>query len=58
MGSNIFVGSEAVIINAKNQVLAVGKSLTNNLYYSSNLDRGIAVKVREGLKGRTTEVSI
>ena len=58
IGSNIFVGSEAVIINAKNQVLAVGKSLTNNLYYNSNLDRGIAVKIREGLKGRTTEVSI
>ncbi|HEX9318470.1 MAG TPA: PUA domain-containing protein [Nitrososphaeraceae archaeon] len=55
MGSNISVGSEAVIVSEINQVLAVGKSLTNIIYLNSNPDRGVAVKIREGLKGRTTE---
>lgn len=55
IGPNIRVGSEAVIVDKNTQILAVGKSLINSLYLKTNPARGVAVKVREGLKGRITK---
>jgi len=55
IGSNIKVGSEVVIIDDDGKILAVGRSLINSLYFKSNLKRGIAIKIRKGLKSRSTD---
>lgn len=50
-GSNIKIGSEVALIDKNNRVIATGKALfgskTMNMY-----SRGVAVKVREGIKSR------
>jgi conserved protein with predicted RNA binding PUA domain len=53
IGSNIKVGSEGVIIEDDGKILAVGKSLINAICFKSNVKRGIAVKIRKGLKSRS-----
>ena len=54
IGSNVKVGSEGVIID-DGKILAVGKSLINALYFNSNFKRGIAIKIRKGLKSRSID---
>jgi conserved protein with predicted RNA binding PUA domain len=55
MGQNIRVGSEVVIVDKDSRILGVGKSCVDSLYPKSNTARGVAVKVREGLKSRLTK---
>jgi conserved protein with predicted RNA binding PUA domain len=55
MGQNIRVGSEVVIVDKNMRILAVGKSCIDSRYLKANTARGVAVKVREGLKSRTTK---
>ena len=55
MGQNIRVGSEVVIVDKNVQILAVGKSCIDSLYLKSTIARGVAVKVREGLKSTITK---
>lgn len=53
IGSNIKVGSEGVIIDDDGKILAVGKSLINAICFKLNVKRGIAIKIRKGLKSRS-----
>lgn len=55
IGCNIKVGSEVVIIGQGGEILAVGKSLINSHYFKPSLTRGVAIKIREGLKSRSTD---
>jgi conserved protein with predicted RNA binding PUA domain len=55
MGQNIRVGSEVVIVDKNVQILAVGKSCIDSLCLNSTIARGVAVKVREGLKSTITK---
>jgi uncharacterized protein with predicted RNA binding PUA domain len=55
VGQNIRVGSEVVIVNKNVQILAVGKSCIDSLYSKTTTARGVAVKVREGLKSAITK---
>ena len=55
-GSNIVVGSEAVITDDNYVVLAVGRSLVNIRSLKENL--GVAVKIREGIKSRFNDKAI
>jgi conserved protein with predicted RNA binding PUA domain len=50
-GSNVKVGSDVAIIDTNNKVLAVGRALfgSNSM---KKYHRGVAVKVREGIKRR------
>lgn len=62
-GKNVKNGSDVAVIDKNECILAVGRSLLPYSYYSSTdlfLDssryniRGVGVKVREGIKSRTT----
>lgn len=52
-GSNIGVGSEAVITDANYTPMAVGRSLVSISSLRENL--GVAVKIREGIKSRSED---
>lgn len=51
-GSNVKVGSDVAVIDSSNQVIAVGAAIVP-ARLMKRYDRGVAVKIREGLKGRT-----
>lgn len=58
-GVNVKTGSEVAIIDSKQNILAVGRSLFPFSYYhdksyenSLSLLRGVGVKIREGIKSR------
>jgi uncharacterized protein with predicted RNA binding PUA domain len=53
-GSNIRVGSEVAIINKEDIVLATGKALFQ-YNIMKKYRKGVAVKVREGIKSRVEE---
>ena len=53
-GKNIKNGSEVVVIDNKNEVLAVGKAICGNTMMEK-IDYGVAVKIREGIKSRDTQ---
>ena len=58
-GPNIKCGSDVVIIDNQNNVIAVGHSLFSYQYYSNlgydrSFLRGVGVKIREGIKSRST----
>lgn len=63
-GENVKSGSDVAVIDKDETVLAVGRSLLPFSYYSSNnsiinsprssVIRGIGVKIREGIKSRST----
>jgi uncharacterized protein with predicted RNA binding PUA domain len=61
-GINVKSGSEVAIINSKQNALAVGRSLFPFSYYhdkncestNRSLLRGVGVKIREGIKSRST----
>lgn len=55
IGQNIRVGSEVVIVDKNVRILAVGKSCIDSLYSKTTPTRGVAVKVREGLKSTITK---
>lgn len=50
-GSNINIGSEVVVIDKKEDVLAVGKSVASQSQLRGRIG-DVAVKVREGIKSR------
>lgn len=51
-GLNVKVGSDVAVIDSSNQVIAVGAAILP-ARLMKRYDRGVAVKIREGLKGRT-----
>jgi uncharacterized protein with predicted RNA binding PUA domain len=51
-GLNVKVGSDVAVIDSSNQVIAVGAAILH-ARLMKRYDRGVAVKIREGLKGRT-----
>lgn len=62
-GYNVKNGSDVAIIDEKKNVLAVGRSLKPYSFYYQNLNdefhslsnlKGVGVKVREGIKSRTS----
>lgn len=64
-GENVRSGSDVAVIDKNESVLAVGRSLLPFSYYSQSIDdianhqrssmiRGIGVKIREGIKSRST----
>jgi uncharacterized protein with predicted RNA binding PUA domain len=53
-GSNIRVGSDVAIINKENTVLATGRALFG-FNVIKKYHKGVAVKIREGIKGRMKE---
>ncbi len=60
-GFNVRIGSEVAVINSKQDILAVGRSLFPFSYYhdknyenSGSSLRGVGVKIREGIKSRST----
>jgi conserved protein with predicted RNA binding PUA domain len=53
-GSNIRVGSDVAIINKEDIVLATGKALFQ-YNIMKKYRKGVAVKVREGIKSRVEE---
>ena len=61
-GTNVKTGSDVAIIDAKQNILAVGRSLLPFSYYQDKIDeisarsllRGVGVKIREGIKSRST----
>lgn len=54
-GSNIYCGSDVVIIDDNRNILAIGRSL---FHYSmiNKYSSGVAVKIREGIKSRSMEI--
>jgi uncharacterized protein with predicted RNA binding PUA domain len=50
-GKNINIGSEVVVIDRSNTVLAVGKSVVSQSQLDSRIG-DVAVKIREGIKSR------
>ena len=59
-GQNVKTGSEVAIINSNQNVIAVGRSLLPcHFFYSRNNEnnrsmiKGVAVKIREGIKSRS-----
>jgi uncharacterized protein with predicted RNA binding PUA domain len=52
-GSNVKVGSEAVVIDNSCEVIAVGKAIIGAAHMKS-YGQGVAVKIREGLKSPST----
>jgi conserved protein with predicted RNA binding PUA domain len=59
-GQNVKTGSEVAILNSNQNVVAVGRSLLPcHFFYSKNdentksMIKGVAVKVREGIKSRS-----
>lgn len=57
-GSNVKVGSDVVVINDNDEILAVGRArIASNMM--KGLDAGVAVRIRQGIKSRTsTERSV
>ncbi len=61
-GINVKTGSDVAIIDSKQSVLAIGRSLLPFSYYQNknyensdrSLLRGVGVKIREGIKSRST----
>jgi len=64
-GENVKSGSDVAIVDKNQSVLAVGRSLLPFSYYLQSLDditdhnrssliRGIGIKIREGIKSRST----
>lgn len=64
-GENVKSGSDVAVVDKNESVLAVGRSLLPFSYYLQSLDdiadhnrgsliRGIGVKIREGIKSRST----
>jgi uncharacterized protein with predicted RNA binding PUA domain len=53
-GSNIRVGSDVAVINKNNMVLATGRALFG-FNVMKKYRKGVAVKVREGIKSRVKE---
>ena len=64
-GENVKSGSDVAVIDKNQSVLAVGRSLLPFSYYLQSLDdiadhnmgsliRGIGIKIREGIKSRST----
>jgi uncharacterized protein with predicted RNA binding PUA domain len=64
-GENVKSGSDVAVIDKNESVLAVGRSLLPFSYYSQSIDdiaghdassliRGIGIKIREGIKSRST----
>ena len=53
-GSNINIGSEVVVIDKKEDVLAVGKSVASQSQLRGRIG-DVAVKVREGIKSRVEQ---
>jgi conserved protein with predicted RNA binding PUA domain len=51
-GSNVKVGSDVAVIDSSNKVIAVGAAILP-AQLMKRYARGVAVKIREGLKGRT-----
>ena len=51
-GSNVKVGSDVVIIDKKDIVIATGRSLFGSIAMRYH-QKGVAVKVREGIKSRS-----
>ena len=50
-GKNINIGSEVVVIDKSNTVLAVGKSVVSQSQLEGRVG-DVAVKIREGIKSR------
>ena len=50
-GNNIKIGSEVVVIDENEKVLAVGRSVCSSILMNK-FDYGVAVKIREGIKSR------
>lgn len=53
-GSNINIGSEVVVIDKKEEVLAVGKSVASQSQLRGRIG-DVAVRVREGIKSRVEQ---
>ena len=53
-GKNVNIGSDVVIIDESNNVLAVGKAICG-YKLMKKFENGIAVKIREGIKSRNAE---
>jgi conserved protein with predicted RNA binding PUA domain len=53
-GSNIKIGSEVVVIDNREDVIAVGKSVASQSQLRGKIG-GVAVKVREGIKSRVEQ---
>ncbi len=51
-GSNIAAGSDVAVLNDNHDTIAVGVAVLGSSLMQQ-YDRGVAVKVREGIKGRT-----
>lgn len=54
-GNNIRIGSEVVVIDEDEKVLAVGRSICSSILMNK-FDYGVAVKVREGIKSRKESI--
>jgi len=50
-GSNVKVGSDVAVIDSDNKVIAIGIAVLSHKLIK-RYDRGVAVKCREGIKGR------
>jgi uncharacterized protein with predicted RNA binding PUA domain len=50
-GSNINIGSEVVVVDKNNVVIAVGKSVVGQSQLKGRIG-DVAVKIREGIKSR------
>ena len=53
-GSNVRVGADVAVIDGSSKVIAVGAALLASKLMKQ-YSRGVAVRIREGIKGRTTE---
>jgi uncharacterized protein with predicted RNA binding PUA domain len=51
-GSNVKTGSDVAVLDGDNSVIAVGIAVLG-AGLMSRFSKGVAVKVREGIKGRT-----
>lgn len=56
-GSNINIGSEVVVIDKNDDVLAVGKSVVSQSQLRGRIG-DVAVKVREGIKSRVEQLKL
>ncbi|HJU79260.1 MAG TPA: PUA domain-containing protein [Nitrososphaeraceae archaeon] len=56
-GSNIYIGSEVVVIDKKEGILAVGKSVASQSQLRGRIG-DVAVKVREGIKSRVEQLKL
>jgi uncharacterized protein with predicted RNA binding PUA domain len=56
-GSNINIGSEVVVIDRNDEVIAVGKSVLSQFQLRGR-NGDVAVKVREGIKSREEQLKL